>query len=83
LADYADRTAQAQQLVATLSNSESSSAAVNSALNSFAAQYGFVVQIDRSAPVVSQAATVFAAMNPQLTAYNPLASSSAQSIAQA
>jgi hypothetical protein len=83
LADDADRTEQAQQLVATLSNSASSSASVNSALNSFAAQYGFVVQLDRNAPVATQAATVFAAMNPQLTAYNPLASSTAQSVAQA
>ena len=32
LADYADKTAQAEQLVATLSNSESSSASVNAAL---------------------------------------------------
>ena len=82
LADYADKTAQAEQLVATLSNSESSSASVNAALNGFASEYGFAVQIDRSAPVQSQAATVFAAMNPQLAAYNPLASSTAQTIGQ-
>ena len=41
LADYADKTAQAEQLVATLSNSESSSASVNAALTGFAA-YGIV-----------------------------------------
>ncbi len=82
LADYADKTAQAQQLVATLSNSESSSASVNAALNGFASTYGFSVQIDRSAPPSAQAATVFQAMNPQLANYNPLASSAAQSIGQ-
>jgi hypothetical protein len=82
LADYADKTAQAEQLVATLSNSESSAASVNSALNGFASQYGFSVQVDRSAPAASQAATVFGAMNPQLASYNPLASSTAQSIGQ-
>lgn len=82
LADYADKTAQAQQLVATLSNSESSAASVNAALNGFASQYGFAVQVDRNAPVASQAATVFSAMNPQLAAYNPLASSSSQGIGQ-
>jgi hypothetical protein len=82
LADYADKTAQAEQLVATLSNSESSSASVNAALNGFASQYGFAVQIDRNAPVSAQAATVFAAMNPQLAAYNPLASSTAQAAGQ-
>ena len=82
LADYADKTAQAEQLVATLSNSESSSASVNAALSGFASQYGFAVQINRSAPVAAQAETVFAAMNPQLSAYNPLASSTAQRAGQ-
>lgn len=77
LADYADKTAQAEQLVATLSNSESSSASINAALNGFASQYGFAVQIDRNAPTTAQAQTVFAAMNPQLANYNPLASSTA------
>jgi hypothetical protein len=81
LADYADKTAQAEQLVATLLNAQSSSASVNAALNGFASQYGFAVQIDRNAPVQSQAATVFATMNPQLAAYNPLASS-AQTVGQ-
>ena len=78
LADYADKTAQAEQFVATLSNSESSSASVNAALNGFASQYGFAVQIDRNAPRRLRPQTVFAAMNPQLADYNPLASSTAQ-----
>jgi hypothetical protein len=82
LADYADKTAQAEQLVATLSNAESSSASVNAALSGFASQYGFSVQVDRNAPVASQAATVFGAMNPQLANYNPLASSTAQRAGQ-
>ena len=82
LADYADKTAQAEQLVATLSNRESSSASVNAALNGFASEYGFAVEIDRNASVRSQAATVFSAMNPQLAAYNPLASSTAQTVGQ-
>lgn len=71
LAEYADKTAQAEQLVATLSNEESSSASVNAALNGFASQYGFAVQIDRTAPVAAQAQTLFTSMNPQLAAYNP------------
>ncbi len=82
LADYADKTAQAEQLVDTLSNSESSAASVNAALDGFASQYGFAVQVDRTAPVSTQAATVFAAMNPQLATYNPLASSTAQAAGQ-
>ena len=36
LADYADKAAQAEQLVTTLSNSESSAASVNAALSGFA-----------------------------------------------
>jgi hypothetical protein len=81
LADYADKTAQAEQLVATLSNAQSSSASVNAALNGFASTYGFAVQIDRNAPTQAQAATLFATMNPQLASYNPL-SSSAQTVGQ-
>jgi hypothetical protein len=77
LADYADKTAQAEQLVATLSNSESSSDSVNAALTGFASQYGFAVQIDKNAPVAAQAETLFATMNPQLATYNPLTSSTA------
>ena len=82
LADYADKTAQAEQLVATLSNKESSAASVNAALNGFASEYGFAVQINRNAPPATQAATVFAAMNPQLAAYDPLANSTAQRAGQ-
>ena len=77
LADYADKTAQAEQLVSTLSNSESSSSSVNAALTGFASQYGFAVQIDRTAPVAAQAETLFATMNPQLATYDPLTSSTA------
>lgn len=82
LADYADKTAQAEQLVATLSNSESSADSINAALNGFASEYGFAVQINKSAPVTAQAQTVFAAMNPQLANYNPLAGAAAQSAGQ-
>jgi len=77
LADYADKTAQAESLVAALSNSESSSVSVNAALTGFASQYGFAVQIDKSAPAAAQAEALFASMNPQLATYNPLASSMA------
>lgn len=82
LADYADKTAQAEELVARLSNTESSSASVNAALNGFAQSYGFAVQIDRSAPVTAQAETVFTAINPQLAAYNPLVTSTPQRVGQ-
>ena len=82
LADYADKTAQAEALVAALSNSESSSVSVNAALTGFASQYGFAVQIDKNAPPATQAETLFASMNPQLATYNPLASSTAERAGQ-
>lgn len=82
LADYAEKTAQTEALVAALSNSESSSASVNAALNGFASQYGFAVQIDKNAPPAVQAQTLFATMNPQLATYNPLASSTAERAGQ-
>lgn len=82
LADYADKTAQTEALVAALSNAESSSASVNAALTGFASQYGFAVQLDRTAPPAEQAETLFATMNPQLATYNPLAPSTAANIGQ-
>lgn len=82
LADYADKTAQTEALVQALSNAESSSASVNAALIGFASQYGFAVQLDRNAPPAEQAATLFASMNPQLAAYNPLTPSTAVKIGQ-
>ena len=82
LADYADKTAQAEALVAALSNSESSSVSVNAALSGFASQYGFAVQLDKNAPPAVQAETLFATMNPQLATYNPLSSSTAQRAGQ-
>ncbi|HZS53013.1 MAG TPA: hypothetical protein VFA65_01315 [Bryobacteraceae bacterium] len=77
LADYAEKTSQTEALVAALSNSESSSASVNAALNGFASQYGFAVQIDKTAPPAVQAQTLFASINPQLATYNPLSDTTA------
>ncbi|MBV9760589.1 MAG: hypothetical protein JO340_08495 [Acidobacteriaceae bacterium] len=82
LADYADKTAQTEALVQALSNAESSSNSVNAALTGFASQYGFAVQLDRNAPPAEQAETLFASMNPQLAAYNPLTPSTAVNIGQ-
>ncbi len=82
LADYADKTAQTQALIAALSNASSSSASVNAALTGFASQYGISVQLDRSAPPAAQAQTLFSAMNPQLASYNPLAGSGASVASQ-
>ena len=82
LADYADKTAQTQALIAALSNASSSSASINAALTGFASQYGISVQLDKTAPPAAQAQTLFSAMNPQLASYNPLASSGASVASQ-
>lgn len=76
LAEYADKTLQTEALIAALSSGESSSASVNAALSGFASQYGVQVQLDRSAPPAAQAQALFTAINPQLSSYSPLASSS-------
>ena len=82
LADYAEKTAQVEALVEALSDAGSSSASVNAALTGFASQYGLSVQIDKTAPPATQAQTLFAALNPQLANYNPLASSTAERVSQ-
>jgi hypothetical protein len=82
LADYAEKTAQTEALVEALSDAGSSSASVNAALTGFASQYGLSVQLDKTAPPALQAQTLFAALNPQLASYNPLASSGAERLGQ-
>jgi hypothetical protein len=82
LADYAEKTAETEALIETLSNAESSSASVNAALNGFAAQYGVAAPIDRTAPPAVQAQTLFSTMNPQLASYDPLAPAAGSRIAQ-
>ena len=82
LADYAEKTAQTEALLQALSSMNSSSESVNAALTGFASQYGFSVQLDRTAPPQVQAETLFATMNPHLAAYDPLAPSTGAKIGQ-
>lgn len=82
LADYAEKTSQTEALIQALSDTSSSSASVNAALNGFASQYGITAPIDKTAPASVQAETLFATMNPQLATYDPLASSSNARIGQ-
>ncbi|MFL6350301.1 MAG: hypothetical protein ACJ74Z_00410 [Bryobacteraceae bacterium] len=82
LADYAEKTAQTEALLQALSSNNSSSESVNAALTGFASQYGFSVQLDRTAPPQVQAATLFATMNPQLAGYDPLTPSTGAKIGQ-
>lgn len=72
LADYAAKTEQAEKLMETLSNKESSSLSIGAALSSFASGYGLSAQTDESAPAQIQAGSVFSSMS---TGSNPLGTS--------
>ncbi len=83
LADYAEKTAQTEALIATLSSPNSSSAAVESALQGFSSQYGLSAQIDRTAPPNQQAMTLFRTLNPAIATYDPISAQGSQSFGQA
>ena len=72
LADYAEKTAQTEAVIAALSNPNSSTAAVNAALKGFSSHYGFNMQLDRTAPTNQQAMVLFRTLNPSLAGYDPL-----------
>lgn len=82
LADYAEKTAQTEALIAALASPSSSSAAVQSALQGFSSQYGLNVQIDRNAPSNQQALTLFRTLNPAIASYDPISPQGAQSYGQ-
>lgn len=72
LADYAEKTAQTEALIATLASPTSSAASVQSALKGFSSVYGLNVQIDRAAPSEQQAMTLLRTLNPAIAAYDPI-----------
>jgi hypothetical protein len=72
LAEYADKTAQAEALIAALSSPNSSAESVQSALRGFASQYGFNVQLNRDAPPDQQAMMLFRTLNPAISRYDPI-----------
>jgi hypothetical protein len=82
LADYAEKTAQTEALIAALSSPNSSAIAVQSALQGFSSQYGLNVQLDRAAPTNQQAMTVFRTLNPAIAAYDPISPQGSQPFSQ-
>ena len=82
LADYAEKTAQTEALIAALSSPTSSGANVQSALQGFSAQYGVNTQLDRNAPTNQQAMAVFRAVNPTIASYDPLSPQGVQPFSQ-
>lgn len=82
LADYAEKTAQAEALIAALSSPRSSSAGVQSALQGVSSQYGLTVQLDRTASADQQMMTVFRTLNPAIASYDPIAPQRTQQFSQ-
>jgi hypothetical protein len=72
LAEYADKTAQAEALISALASPNSSTDAVQSALRGFSSQYGFSVQLNRDAPPDQQAMMLFRTLNPAISRYDPI-----------
>lgn len=82
LADYAEKTAQTEALIAALSSPNSSAATVQSALQGFSSQYGLGVQLDRGASPDRQAMTLFRALNPAIASYDPISPQGSQQVGQ-
>jgi hypothetical protein len=83
LADYAEKTAQTEALIAALSSPNSSAANVQSALQGFSSQYGLSAQIDRTASPNQQAMALFKNLNPAIASYDPISLQGSQPMGQA
>jgi len=83
LADYAEKTAQTEALIAALSAPAGSALNVQSALQAFSSQYGVNTQLDRNAPTNQQALSIFRAVNPSIASYDPLSPQASQPLGQA
>jgi hypothetical protein len=82
LADYADKTAKAEALIAALSSNDSSREAVSSVLRGFSSQFGVGSELTRTAPLDQQAMVLFRTLNPAIASYDPLAGQGSQPMGQ-
>ena len=74
LADYADKTARTEALIAAISSSARSDEAFQAAAQGFSSKFGIAVQVSPTAPTAAQASALFTAINPDLASYDPLSS---------
>lgn len=74
LADYAEKTAQTEQLLQALAAYETAGASenLNAALQGFARNYGVYSRVDRNAPLEQQTLAVIRNLNPALSTYDPI-----------
>ncbi len=82
LADYADKTAKTEALIAALSSSDSSAETVNAALHGFSTQFGSGAALNRTATVNQQSMVALQALNPAMANYDPLSGQGAQPVGQ-
>lgn len=84
LADYAEKTAQTEQLLQALSRYETNGPSENfgAALQGFARNYGINNKIDRNAPIDQQTLAIIRNVNPALSAYDPISPTGAQRLSQ-
>ncbi len=81
LADYAEKTAQAEALIAALSSDMGSGDSINAAFRGFASQYG-TAQIDHAQSMDQQMILALRTLNPAVANYDPIAPQSSQRIGQ-
>jgi hypothetical protein len=82
LADYADKTAKAEALIAALSSPDNSQEAMGAALSGFSSKFGGTAQITRTAPLNQQASVMLHTLDPTTANYDPLAGQGTQPVGQ-
>jgi hypothetical protein len=82
LADYADKTAKAEALIAALTATDRSNASIEAALQGFSGG-GAAGTLVKGAPLDQQTMVMLQTVNPQVAAYDPLSPTPAQPVGQA
>ncbi len=82
LADYADKTAKSEALIAALTSPDSSRETVNAALDGFSSRYTTAAPLTRTAPVNQQATVAFQTLHSSIASYDPLAGQGSQPVNQ-
>jgi len=83
LADYADKTAKTEALIAALTSSDNSSESVSAALHGFSSQMGSGTGgLTKGASVNQQSMTMITVINPSISNYDPIAGEGARPVGQ-
>jgi len=82
LADYADKTAKTEALIAALTAGDNSQESLNAALHGFSSQFGTTGTLNRTAPMNQQTMIMLQTLNPTVASYDPLAGQGAAPVGQ-